>query len=120
MTSKENLSTFERIMKDKKRKARFEEGYKVFLLSELIIALMENDHKSVRQLAREVGLSPTVIQSLRSGQKKDLMTRNFLNIIDKLGYELELKEKKGPHKIVLSMENNDIVARSEDVLAATA
>ena len=74
MSKKQGLSTFERIMKDKNRKVQFEKGYRHFLLSELIIALMENDHKSVRQLAKEAKLSPTVVQSIRSGQQKDLMT----------------------------------------------
>jgi ribosome-binding protein aMBF1 (putative translation factor) len=38
------------------------------VLSELILALMENDGKSVRELAKEVGLSPTVIQKIKSGK----------------------------------------------------
>ena len=46
-----------------------------FLLSEIINALMENDNKSVRALAKEVGFSPTVIQNLRSGKQEDVKFR---------------------------------------------
>ncbi|OGT54403.1 MAG: hypothetical protein A3F17_01300, partial [Gammaproteobacteria bacterium RIFCSPHIGHO2_12_FULL_41_15] len=62
------ISTFEREMKNASFRKKFEKEYKEFLLSEIIIALMENDNKTVRKLAEEVGLSPTVIQKLRSGK----------------------------------------------------
>ncbi|NQY75513.1 MAG: hypothetical protein HRT90_12285 [Candidatus Margulisbacteria bacterium] len=107
-------STFERIMKDKKRKIQFDKGYRNFLLSELITALMERDHVSVRQLAKEAKISPTVVQSIRSGHQKDLMTQNFLTIIDKLGFDFELREREGPKMIVISVENNQIIARPSD------
>jgi len=48
-------------------KKAFDEGYKELLLSELVLASMAKDTKSVRQLAGELGLSKTVIQNLRSG-----------------------------------------------------
>ena len=41
--------------------------YKEVLLSELVLATMAEDDKSVRQVAGELGLSKTVLQSLRSG-----------------------------------------------------
>lgn len=56
-------------MQNKSFKKKFEKGYKEFLLSELIISMMENDKKSVRELAAEVELSPTVIQKLRSNNQ---------------------------------------------------
>jgi hypothetical protein len=55
-------STFAREMQKPKFKKAFERSYKSFLLSELLIALMEKDNKSVRELAKEVGLSSTIIQ----------------------------------------------------------
>lgn len=42
--------------------ASFKVGYKEFALSELILALMENDEVSVRKLAKIAEISPTVIQ----------------------------------------------------------
>ena len=65
-------STFDKEMQDPHFRAEFEREYANLLLSELIIALMEEDGKSVRQLAKEAGLSPTVIQKIRSGKQKDM------------------------------------------------
>ncbi len=78
--SKKSLSTYDRIMQDPKRRNSFEKEYKEFVLSELLLALMENDAKSVRKLAKEAGLSPTAIQDIRSGKQKDIRLTKFLNI----------------------------------------
>lgn len=88
-----NLSTFEREMQNKKFKKAFEESYQEFLLSELILALMDEDQKSVRKLAAAIGVSPTTIQSLRSGEKKDIKLSNFINMIKAFGYHLVLERK---------------------------
>ena len=64
---KQTLSTFEREMQDATFKEEFEKEYNEFLLSETIHAMMNEAHKSVRKLADESGLSPTVIQNIRSG-----------------------------------------------------
>ncbi len=75
--AKKTLSTFEREMKNAKFKKAFDKSYKEFLLSELLIAIMENDEISVRDLAKEAGLSPTIIQKIRSGKQDDLKISNF-------------------------------------------
>jgi DNA-binding Xre family transcriptional regulator len=87
------LSTFEREMKNVPFRKKFEKEYKEFLLSEIISSLMENDGKSVRKLAKEVGLSPTVIQNLRSGQQDDVKLRNFINISRACGYHVILEKE---------------------------
>lgn len=97
---KKKLSTFEREMKSKSFKREFDKTYGHFLLSELIMSLMEKDHKSVRQLASEVGLSPTLIQKLRSGTQTDVKLSNFINISEACGYHLVLE--KGPLRIPLN------------------
>ena len=79
--NKKPLSTFEREMKHARFKKTFEKHYKEFLLSELLIALMEKDEKSVRGLAQEVGLSPTIIQKIRSGKQTDIKINNFVTIV---------------------------------------
>ena len=95
--SKRKLSTFEREMQDPNFKREFEFEYTEFMLSELLIALMELNQKSVRQLAAEVDLSPTVIQNIRSGTKKDIKLSNFINISQAFGYHLILE--KGRQRI---------------------
>src|SRR5207302_535467 len=42
-------STFDRIMKDPKRRRKFESKYRSFLLSEVIHGLMEQEGKSIRE-----------------------------------------------------------------------
>jgi len=72
----------------------FKREYKEFLLSELVLALMAKDTKSVRELARELGVSKTVIQNLRSGEQTDMKLSNFVKLTHAYGYNLVL-EKAG-------------------------
>jgi DNA-binding Xre family transcriptional regulator len=92
MANRKKLTTFDREMKNTSFRKKFEEKYKEFLLSELISALMENDGKSVRKLAQEVGLSPTIIQKIRSGKQEDVKLRNFINISHACGYQIVLEK----------------------------
>jgi len=93
-------STFEKEMENASFRRKFQKEYKEFLLSELIAALMEGDKKSVRKLAEDVGLSPTVIQNLRSGKQEDIKLSNFINISQACGYHLTLT--KDSEQIVIS------------------
>lgn len=72
-------------MKDPKRKERFEEKYAQFLLSEILLGLMEQEKISVRALAKSVGISPAVIQDIRSGKRKNITVKNLLGIVAALG-----------------------------------
>ena len=91
---KKVLSTFEREMLDDNFKETFEKEYRDFILSEVIIDLMKESHMTVRGLAEEVGLSPTVIQRVRSGEQQDLKMTNFLSIAAACGYHLCLEKGK--------------------------
>ena len=86
-------------MKDPKRRRKFERKYRSFLLAEVIHGLMEDEGKSVRALAREVGISPTVIQDIRSGGRTNVTLRNFLGIVAALGGEVAVR--KGNAEMVL-------------------
>lgn len=85
-------STLEREFKNLKFKKLFGKSYRQLLLSELIIALMNNDQKSVRQLANAINLSPTTIQKLRSGEQQDIKMSNFINIAHQCGYKMFLEK----------------------------
>lgn len=87
------ISTFDREMKNAKFKKIFEKSYKEFLLSELLLAMMEQSNKSVRNLAKEIGLSPTIIQSIRSGTQDDMKISNFVRMVDACGYSVILEGK---------------------------
>lgn len=90
--TKRHLSTFEREMQDSAFHDKFEKEYKEFLLSEILLAMMEEAHKSVRKLAEESGLSPTIIQNIRSGTQEDIKLSNFINISHACGYKLILEK----------------------------
>jgi DNA-binding Xre family transcriptional regulator len=61
---------------------------------------MEEEGKSIRDLAREVGISPTVIQDIRSGQRSNVTLRSFLGIVSALGGQVAVR--KGTEEMVLS------------------
>jgi DNA-binding Xre family transcriptional regulator len=94
------LSTFDRMMENPAFQQRFEEGYKEFLLSELVHAMMDHDEISVRKLAQEIGVSPTAIQNVRSGRQKDMKITNFLNLAKACGYRLVLE--KNDQRIIIA------------------
>jgi len=73
----------------------YKKGYKEFLMSELVLAAMQEDEASVRKLAKEAGLSPTVIQAIRSGKKKNFTIQTFLKILESLGYSIILEKGRG-------------------------
>ena len=86
------LSTYERKMKDKNFRKSYKRSYKELLFSELLLSVMENDDKSVRELAKEAGLSPSVIQDIRSGKQQDIKVSNLIKIAHAFGYELILQK----------------------------
>jgi hypothetical protein len=92
--SKKPVSTVERWKEKPGFKEAFKKEYKEFLLSELVLALMAEDDKSVRALASELGVSKTVIQNLRSGEQTDMKLSNFVKLTHAYGYDLVL-EKAG-------------------------
>lgn len=82
-------SLYEGGIKDKKFKASLEKEYKEFLLSELLISLMEDDKISVRILAKELNVSPDTIQRIRSGKEK-IKFETFLKLKDYFGLEVKI------------------------------
>lgn len=89
--TKKTKTTFDKWMENPAIKASFEEGYKEFVLSEIIRALMAGDSKTVRGLAEEVGISSTAIQNIRSGKQKDMKVSNFVKLVEKCGYHVVLE-----------------------------
>lgn len=88
VTTKKIKTTHEEFLESlspKELKA-YKEGYKEFALSELILALMERDAISVRKLAKIAGVSPTIIQEMRSGLKKSYSMESFFKILKSLGF----------------------------------
>ena len=76
---------------------KFKAEYKAFALSELIFALMEHDDVSVRTLAKIAGVSPTVVQAMRSGTKSDFTMQSFFKILKGLGCTTLMVKIKGKY-----------------------
>ncbi len=98
--SKKTLSSMDQWMQRPGFKEAVEEEYKELLLSEIVLALMAEDDKSIRSLASELGLSKTVVQNLRSGVQEDMKLSNFLKFVSAYGYHVVLE--KGKERIPLS------------------
>ena len=84
--TKSTSDKFRESLSPKELKA-FKEGYKDFALSELILAMMDRDEVSVRKLAKIAGISPTAVQEMRSGLKKNYSMETFYKILKSLGFD---------------------------------
>ena len=86
-----NTSTFEKAMLKPVLKKKFNKEYKSLVISEIVLALMQGNCISVRKLAREAGISPSIVQGIRSGSHNNITLKNFLNLISALGSEVKVK-----------------------------
>jgi len=86
-------TTFDKfINNDPKRKAEFDRKYNEFLLSEFVLEKMETEHLSVRELAKKAGVSPTVIQKIRSEKAERINFRTFMSVLYSLGYTINFEK----------------------------
>ena len=94
--NKKIKTTFEEFMgaKTPEQRKEYEEGYRDFLLSELILAAMEEDDVSVRKLAKLADLSPTIVQDMKSGAKVSFNTKSLFKVLQGLGFNV-LLERNG-------------------------
>ena len=86
---KRPISTFEKLMQSPTWKAGFEKGYEKFLVSEFLIEAMEENNISVRKLAQKAGVSPTIIQNMRSGKSSNISINTLAPILSALHYRIE-------------------------------
>lgn len=77
-----------------KEKKEWEEEYKEFLVSEMLLAAMQEDEVSVRELAKLAGVSPTIVQGIRSGERENVTIHSFVKILKALNCSL-IVEKNG-------------------------
>ncbi len=92
---KKTKSTYENFIENKHQKKILDREYRELLISELLLAAMEEDHISVRKLAAEAEVSPTIIQSLKSGRKTNITIETLSRILDAVGYQIILAPKNG-------------------------
>jgi len=82
------MTTYERMMQNEEQKKLFEKEYEEFLLSEFLLEAMEEEHKSVRSLSKESGVSTSIIQNIRSSKTDNVTLKTIKSIFSALGYEL--------------------------------
>jgi predicted DNA-binding protein YlxM (UPF0122 family) len=68
-----------------KQKQKHEENYIDLVLSELLLAAMHEDDVSVRELAKLAGVSPTIVQGIRSQTRKHVSVQSFFKILNSMG-----------------------------------
>lgn len=90
-------STYEKEMEDPKFKKLFDKEYSQLILSELILAMMAEDSVSVRKLAKQIGVAPSIVQSVRSGKHKNMTLKTFIKMITALGGEIAIKKRGGTY-----------------------
>ena len=93
---KSTIDTFIDSLSPKELK-KFNEERQEFILSELILAAMEKDNVSVRELAKMAGVSPTIVQAMRSGAKKDFTMQSFFKVLKGLGSKGLMVELNGQY-----------------------
>lgn len=91
-------STYDEFIEDKNQKKLLDKSYRELLISELLLTVMHEDHVSVRKLAAEADVSPTIIQNLKSGKKTNITIETFSRILDVIGYHIILAPKTGSGK----------------------
>lgn len=93
LKDKKVKSTFDELMEAKTpaQRKKYEEGYRDFLLSEMILAAMEEDDVSVRKLAKLAGVSPTIVQDMKSGTKTSFNSKSLFKVLQSLGYNIFLE-----------------------------
>jgi DNA-binding Xre family transcriptional regulator len=86
-------TTFDKfITNDPKEKELFEKDYNDFLLSEFVLQKMEEENISIRELAKKAGVSPTIIQKMRSKNSEKITYRTFSNVLNTLGYKINIEK----------------------------
>jgi DNA-binding Xre family transcriptional regulator len=85
-------TTFDKfITNNPKRKEKFDKEYNEFLLSEFVLEKMELEHISVRALAQKAGVSPTIIQKIRTKNAERINFRTFTTVLHSLGYRINIE-----------------------------
>jgi len=84
-------STYDQIASNPKRKKRIEKEYQELLISEILCAAMQQDAVSVRKLATEAGVSPTIIQELKTGKRTNITLSTFNRVLNAIGYQISFE-----------------------------
>ena len=86
-------TTFDKYINNNlKEREIFDREYADFLLSEFVLEKMEQENISVRALAKKAGVSPTIIQKIRSKDAEKINYRTFSSVLHSLGYKINIEK----------------------------
>ena len=86
-------TTFDTYITDNpSERVKFDREYQEFLLSEFVLEKMEQENLSVRSLAKKAGVSPTVIQKIRSKDAEKINYRTLSSVLNSLGYRISIEK----------------------------
>ncbi len=86
-------TTFDKYIKtNPHEREKFDREYADFLLSEFVLEKMEQENISVRALAKKAGVSPTIIQKIRSKDAEKINYRTFSSVLNSLGYKINIEK----------------------------
>ena len=87
------MTTFEKFFNDNpEQKEIYDKEYNDFLLSEFMLEKMAEEKISIRQLAKQADVSPTIIQKLRSKDAEKVSLTTFTSVLRCLGYKIKLEK----------------------------
>ena len=93
MRKKKIETEFDRFFREHpEQKEIFDREYEAFSLSEFMLEKMEEEKISVRALAKKAGVSPTVIQKIRSQNAENINYRTFSMVLNSLGYRINIEK----------------------------
>jgi DNA-binding Xre family transcriptional regulator len=92
-----NTSTFDHEMRSPTFKALFEKEESLLEVSEFLVKQMAKQDISVRRLAALADVSPTVIQGIRSGSRKNIEYATLKAIMGALGCEITFRKARTAH-----------------------
>ena len=85
-----------------------EAKYKEVNLADLVATAMDDEHVSVRDLAKRAGISPTIIQDVKSGKRQGIALQSFLKMMGALGYTFVIKKpahgKNKPERMAITID----------------
>jgi hypothetical protein len=86
-------TTFDKYINNKpQEREKFDREYADFLLSEFVLEKMDKENISVRTLAKRAGVSPTIIQKIRSKDAEKINYRTFSSVLNSLGYRINIEK----------------------------
>jgi DNA-binding Xre family transcriptional regulator len=92
--ARKSTSTFEREMKSPSFRAALEREEALLDVSEFIARQMAEQDLTVRKLASLASVSPTVIQGIRAGTRKNIEYATLKAILGALGCEISFKKTR--------------------------